>query len=133
MQACLSINVETLSVTELAPIKCPECLGLLNPRIAPALACDLLTRKQGAASQLVCGLALVQRTVVTKLTICVLGKLFRVRFGGVFNIAKRDSRWVFFIELCLGLRRSCKHRAAGSQGHKKLTSGVVHGYILSGW
>ena len=132
LQACLSTNVGALTVIELAPIKRPGCLGLLNPRIAPALACDLLTRKQGAASPLVCGLALVERTVATKLTICVLGKLFRVRFGGVFNIAKRNSRWVFFSEIFLGLRRSCKHRAAGSQGHKKLTSGVVHGYILSG-
>jgi len=44
---------------------------------------DLLAGKQGATASRISGFALVQSTVVTFLCSSVLGKFFRVNFGGV--------------------------------------------------
>ncbi len=119
MQACLSINVGTLSVTELAPIKCPECLGLFNPRIAPALACDLFTSEQRAAAPWIGDFALVQGAIGADLSSGVFREFFGVGLGGVFKIAQRHCLWVFFAQLRLGLGLSgCgKRGAACRDGH----------------
>jgi hypothetical protein len=73
-------------------------LSFLGVSRAPAIAVNQLACKQGATASSVCGLALVQSTVVAFLGGSMLREFLGIHLGGVGGITQRCSLGVFFID-----------------------------------